>query len=291
MCHSFNYRIKDLFFLQPCSLERVALLRVITVLIALLMLAFGPYDSMYHIDAVNIMFRAKFPFLPPLGEGFIILKAITIVLGILSLFGIYTRYALALFTIGYCYLNFLIHSYQNHYCMNQAHLNFILMALVFARTDYIFAVKKPHFGTPLKSEMMYASWVLTFAGTFIVLLLFQTGLSKLIYGGLGWFFSGDTLYVETIIDGTWLGRKLTAVGVFFPIAGISVAFFELGMPWLFFWKKYHVLLGATLLIFHLGTFLFMGISFWFLWPLYIPILLMADKVPSFMVKKWLNNAN
>ncbi len=117
--------------------------------------------------------------------------------------------------------------------------------------------------------------MLSWSGVFIAVLLFQTGLSKLIYGGIGWFTSGDTLYVETILDGTAVGQKLTAMGSIFSVIGITVAVFELGFPWLFLWRKYHFLLGVALLAFHTGTFVVMGISFWFLWPLYFPTLLGA----------------
>ncbi len=71
-------------------------------------------------------------------------------------------------------------------------------------------------GKQSEDEIKFASWILTCSGAFIATLLFQTGLSKLIYGGWGWFTSGDTLYVETILDGTAFSRKLTM------FSGISI---------------------------------------------------------------------
>lgn len=241
-------------FDQPDALRRVTLLRIITVSIALLMLLIGPYDTLYHKDAADIMYKGFFP-----SSYFGIVKLVTVIAGVLAFFN---RVALVLFTMGYCLLNFVIHGYQEHYCMNQAHLNFILAALCCMRAN----------------DKEQASWILTFSGAFIVTLLFQTGLSKLIYGGVDWFTSGDTLYVETILDGTEFGRTMTAYKGVFPVFGVMVAIFELGFPWLFLWRRFHRFLGISMLCFHAGTFAVMGISFWFLWPLYFPTLIMGTRL-------------
>jgi hypothetical protein len=283
---SIKRHLDALFFSQSYALERCAILRVLTVGIALMMLVTGPYDTAYHSDAAGIMYREKFPFFFVSGfvEVFAPVKQLTLVLGIFAALGLWTRYSLPAFTIGYSFLNFLIHCYQSHYCMNQAHLNFILFALCFARSNDFLAIDAKVFdrGAATKKERDFASWVLTFSGAFIAVLLFQTGLSKLIYGGLAWFTSGDTLYVEIILDGTDFGRRLTSMEGVFPVIGIAVGVFELGFPWLFLWKKYHVLLGSVLLLFHFSTFVIMGISFWFLWPLYFPLFLCKEEVAEYI---------
>lgn len=282
MNNSFLDTLDSFFFKQENSLERVALLRVLVVGIALIMLLIGPYDTVYHIKAAPLMFRPRFPliFIESVGEWFFWLKSIALIAGVFSLLGLFNRVSLTFFTLFYCTLNFLIHCYQDHYCMNQAHINFILLFLCFARSDRLFCLDAVIFGSQkyTKRESEYASWVITASGAFIATLLFQTGVSKLIYGGVGWFLSGDTLYVETIIDGTQWGRLLTSYNWFFPFVGISVAVFELICPWMFLSKKLHFYLGLLLLFFHLSTFITMGITFWFLWPLYFPVFLGVPRI-------------
>ena len=156
----------DLFFNQPYPLERISLLRILTVAIALVMLACGPYDTSYHIDAASIMYRVKLPFLfiGELGAAFAVIKFSAVFVGLLALLGLYTRWTMPLFTVGYGLLNFVIHSYQNHYCMNQAHLNFILVFLCFAKTNSSLALDalRQNRVDPSKKDRDYASWVLTF---------------------------------------------------------------------------------------------------------------------------------
>lgn len=268
-----------LLYEQPRILERIALLRIIVVAICLSMLFLGPYDTGYHIDFADIMFHTKFPFLisTPLGEGFTWIKLTAYGTGLLALIGLWTRISLPLFTLSYCMLNYYIHCFQEYYCMNQAHLNIALFILCFVPSGKKFALDA--FNNPCAltlREREKGSFALTFLGGYIALLFFQTGLSKLLYGGMGWYLSGDTLYVETIFDGTELGRSLTQFRWAFPLFGMSVGLFELFFPLLFLFPRFHVLFGIVLLLFHCGTFLIMGITFWFLWPLYIPLFLMND---------------
>jgi hypothetical protein len=233
------------------------------------------------------MFQAHFPFLffPTLGEGFLWLKILAYGIGFFALIGYRTKLTLPLFTLCYCTLNYYIHCFQEHYCMNQAHLNISLIALSFTPSNSRFSIDSFSNAEPT-SLLAYekASFALTFLGGYIALLFFQTGLSKLIYGGSEWFLTGDTLYVETILDGTDFGRYLTHYSWIFPFFGMGVFFFELVFPFFFFLYPYHFIYGVTLLLFHFGTYLVMGISFWFLWPLYIPLFLMAN-LPTYTYQK------
>lgn len=269
-----------LFFNQPRALIRLGLLRFLVVGICLIMLSIGPYDTEYHTVFAPIMFQAHFPFLffPQLGEGVQWLKLFAYGIGFFALIGYRTRLTLPLFTLSYCTLNYYVHCFQNHYCMNQAHLNISLIVLSLAPSALRFSIDS-YLSENEKSASLAiyekASFALTFLGGFIALLFFQTGLSKLIYGGIGWFLSGDTLYVETIFDGTDFGRYLTQFNWMFPLLGMGVFFLELIFPFFFLFYRYHFLFGILLLLFHFGTFLLMGISFWFLWPLYIPLFLMS----------------
>lgn len=244
------------------------------------MLFLGPYDTAYHINFAKIMFQAHFPFpfFIPLEESFRWIKFLAFGSGLCALLGYRTRWSLPIFSFCYCILNYYIHCFQEHYCMNQAHLNLALITLCCvpsAKTLSIDAFKNKKVITAREYES--CSFALTFIGGYIAVLFFQTGLSKLIYGGIEWYLSGDTLYVETILDGTDFGRFLTSFSWVFPFFGIMVGFFELIFPFFFLFQRFHVLFGCIILLFHLGTFLVMGISFWFLWPLYIPLYIMSYK--------------
>jgi hypothetical protein len=266
-------------FEQPHALARIGILRILVVGICLTMLSLGPYDTAYHTLFAPIMFQPHFPFpfFPLLGEGFLWLKIAAYATGFFALIGYRTIVALPLFTICYCFLNYYIHCFQEHYCMNQAHLNMALITLCFVPAANRYSIDAFMHEQPASLTLREkASFALTFIGGFIALLFFQTGLSKLLYGGLGWFLSGDTLYVETIFDGTDFGRFLTRFGWVFSIFGASVGFFELIFPFLFLFHRFHFIFGLIILLFHLGTYLIMGISFWFLWPLYIPLFLTGN---------------
>jgi hypothetical protein len=206
-----DYLIK-FFFRQSRVFIRLSLLRILVVGICLVMLSIGPYDTIYHTLFAPVMFQAHFPFLffPPLGNGLMWLKIFTYGIGFFALVGYRTTLTLPFFTLCYCTLNYYIHCFQDHYCMNQAHLNIALIVLSFTPSATRFSIDSFLIQKP-SSAVAYekASFGLTFLGGYIALLFFQTGLSKLIYGGMGWFLSGDTLYVETIFDGTDLGRYPT----------------------------------------------------------------------------------
>lgn len=213
------------FFSQPNALLRLGLLRILVVGICLIMLFMGPYDTVYHTLYAPFMFQARFPFLffPQLGEGFLWLKIFAYGIGFFALIGYRTMLALPLFALCFCILNYYIHCFQDHYCLNQSHLNISLIVLSLTPCALRFSIdsflkEKP---TSLATYEK-ASFALTFLGGYIALFFFQTGLSKLIYGGIGWFLSGDTLYVETIFDGTDFGRYLTRFSWMFPLFGVGV---------------------------------------------------------------------
>jgi hypothetical protein len=286
-----NGYFHTLVFDQPKALMRLSLLRILVVGICLIMLAIGPYDTTYHSLFASIMYKARFPFFffPQLDQKIEWLKIFSYSIGVCALIGYKTKLTLPLFTLSYCLLNYYIHCFQEHYCMNHAHLNVALIVLSLTSSSSRFSVdalKRNELNSTKEHEK--ASFALTFLGGYIAVLFFQAGLSKLIYGGIGWFLSGDTLYVETIFDGTDLGRFLTRFTWTFPILGIGVFFFELVFPFLFLFYRYHLIFGIILLLFHLGTYLVMGINFWFLWPLYIPLFLMRFSKSNAKVVSILN---
>lgn len=118
-----------------------------------------------------------------------------------------------------------------------------------------------------------ASYILAFMMTYIAVLYFQAGLSKLLLGGWQWFLEGERIRAETLILGTPFGKWLLQWPFVFRLLGLGTGIFELVLPFLFFFQKTRCWAACCAIAFHLGTFAVMGISFWFLWTLYPAIFL------------------
>lgn len=101
----------------------------------------------------------------------------------------------------------------------------------------------------------------------------QAGLSKLIYGGVEWFWGGKTIYVYAQIIGTPLAHGLIGHHALFRAATMSSFVIELLLPFLLFVRRLEVYAMAIFIAFHVGIWLVIGISFWHLWiPLSVIVL-------------------
>ena len=143
------------------------------------------------------------------------------------------------------------------YWITNTHLNFFTLALCFEPT-----------GKNTKAQFETASFILAFMIAYIAALYFQAGLSKLLLGGLNWFWEGKRIWTETILLGTPFGKWLTNWPWLFQGMGIGTGVFELILPLFFFFEKTKARCAAIAILFHLSTYIMMGISFWFLWTLY-----------------------
>lgn len=117
-----------------------------------------------------------------------------------------------------------------------------------------------------------ASFLLAFMITYIACLYLQAGVSKCLWGGMDWFTTGKRVWTETCLLGTPFGKWLTQWPLLFQFMSAGTAVVELAVPFLFFFNKTRAVAGLIAILFHLGTFLVMGISFWFLWALYPALL-------------------
>lgn len=255
--------LNELFFEQKAPFERLAFLRISLGLVCLGLLLVGPYNR-YYVDAAPFMFEARFPFygFPNLGTAFWTLKSAAFILAALYAVGWRLRWVGPLFTLCWLSLNYYTFCFHQQWDVEHAHLNFFLIALLSVDTS------RTHLKKRSGAELQWASFILAAVQCYIAMLYFQAGLSKLIWGGWSWFSTGDTLYVKGIMEGTQLARALTAWPWLFSALGIATALFEFGAPLLFFWRRAQAPLALIAISFHLGTFLFLGISFWFLWALF-----------------------
>lgn len=115
-------------------------------------------------------------------------------------------------------------------------------------------------------------YILAFMQFNVGLIYFQAFISKLLYGGLDWFLSGTTIYQYTLSIGTEVGKMMMKIPNISNYLGITTLIFEasFGLCLFVFWR-HRTYLAIAAILFHVGIWIVMGISFWHLWVLY-PIL-------------------
>jgi hypothetical protein len=110
---------------------------------------------------------------------------------------------------------------------------------------------------------------------YVGVLYFQSGLSKLLDGGVGWFTSGDTVYALMVYQDIPLAQPLLQHRWLFSVAGVCVGLLEFFfLPLLLLRPRLRPWLGGAAALFHLVLYLTVKISFWHLAVL-IPFLFIA----------------
>lgn len=249
--------MKKFLFNQPNALETLRFVKISLCCMIILLLSLGPYDS-YYVDTADWLFKAKnpFPWFPNLGFHFWTLKYSVILFAVCAIFNFYSFLTVPLLASTFLFLNFYVTCFGTSYWITNTHLNFFSIALCFT----------PNSENPKSNER--ASYILAFIISYIAILYFQAGFSKLLLGGTSWFFEGERIRTETLLTGTNFGKSLLKHPWIFPLLGLGTGVFELFLPFLFFIEKTRKWAALSAIAFHLGTFTIMGISFWFLWALY-----------------------
>ena len=239
-----NNKFDNFLFNQSNVNQRFDFFTTTLALIVIILFTFGPYGDFYA-QTSDFLFTCKL--LIPFGYNFYYLKYLTIILAIFVLF-IKNRLIIIIFTILLNLLQYYITCFNTSYWITNTHIN------IFAILVCISYNKK------------YKSFTLAFAMTYIAMMYFQAGLSKLIHGGLIWFITGKRIWVETILLGTNLGKSLLNYKLVFMPMGWFTFIFECVLAPLLINKNKYIIYIA--LLFHFGTFIIMGISFWFIWLLF-----------------------
>lgn len=243
----------EFLFNQPNAEARVKWVRVSLCWMVIFLLLLGPYDDFY-VKGADWFFKAQqpFPWFPNLENHFFTLKYFTVIFALCNALNIQRWVTGPLFAVSFLFFNFYVTCFGTTYWITNTHLNIFALILLLDR--------------PNNKEM--ASFIVAFMTTYISALYFQAGLSKLLLGGVDWFIYGERIWTETILLGTPFGKWLTQWPWIFRGLGIGTAVFELMMPVLFFFSATQPYVAFMALLFHLGTFVVMGISFWFLWALF-----------------------
>lgn len=253
--------MKNFLFNQPYPFERLKRIRISLCCIIITLLTLGPYDSFY-VDTAPWLFNGKAFFLnfPNLGIHFWTLKYFVIFLAACVALDYYRLITRPLFAVAYFIFSFYVTCFGTTYWITNTHLIFFSLAICFEPT-----LRNMNYNAAQKE---LASFIIAFMITYISVLYFQAGLSKLLLGGWNWFLEGKRIWTETILLGTPFGKWLTKWPWIFRGIGIGTGIFELIFPFFFFFRKTQRWVASIAILFHLGTFVIMGISFWFLWILY-----------------------
>lgn len=256
--------MKQFLFNQSFPFERLNLVRISLCLLILILLSLGPYD-IFYVDTAPWLFKAKspFPWFPNLGIHFWTLKYSVMLLAMCVTLNYRPLITRPLFAVAFLFLNFYVTCFGTTYWITNTHLNFFTIALCFEPI-----IKNREY---TKAEKEIASFIVAFMITYVAVLYFQAGLSKILLGGWKWFFEGKRIWTETLLLGTPFGKCLTQWIWIFQGMSIGTGIFELILPFFFFFQKTQRLVAAIAILFHLSTFIVMGISFWFLWSLYLAL--------------------
>lgn len=269
--------MNQFLFDQYAPFERLKYVRITLALMVLVLLTFGPYDSFY-VDMAPWLFKARFPFpwFPNLGSYFWVLKGSVMVLAVTLLLD-FGRGIRLLFAFNFLAFNFYITCFGTTYWITNTHLNIFALILCLE--------PRKSLPQPTKQQTEIASWIVAFMVAYIAILYFQAGLSKLLLGGLEWFWEGKRVWTETILLGTPFGKWLVSYPLIFQFMGIGTAVFELAIPFLFLSNKSDRFAAIIAILFHLSTFAVMGISFWFLWAFYPALFFSRPRPFTFQMPK------
>jgi hypothetical protein len=272
--------LKKIIFHQPNVDRRIALLRISIGVTCVILITFGPFGRFY-VDTADFLYSGCFPFyfFPNLGRGFYVLKSIAILSGISLAAGFSTRFSSVIFAVTFSLFNFYVTCFGTTLWNYNTHLVFFSAALCFVNCNMFYSLDSVKTEPQETSEL--TSYVISFMQLYVGVLYLQSGLSKLIYGGVEWFLSGRTLLGFTIQMGSGIGMHLTRFPFWFKLFAVLTLIFELGfLPILILSKRSQPYLGVVGILFHLAVFTILGISFWFLWILYPALFILYNNQAS-----------
>jgi hypothetical protein len=173
----------------------------------------------------------------------------------------------------------LVFGLLNHYCASltpslwsyNAHLN------LFAAGVALVEVASRARGQAI--DLVWVERLFAFAQLYVAVFYFQSGLAKVVHGGMEWLTSGRAAWIFAIEMGTDLGRWMAGYPLLFALGSTVIVVFELLFLPLFLTGRFRrfLLIGATSL--HLTIWAVFDISFWHLWLLY-PALFLHDLLPQ-----------
>ncbi|CAN5619547.1 hypothetical protein BH11BAC2_BH11BAC2_15840 [soil metagenome] len=253
---------------QSHSNERYYLLRILTGAIICIWITFT-IDVDFYSSLPESMYKPNFIlfFIPYLNfSQLFVFKVLSILIGLLFIIGFRIKYTSKLFFLLFFFLLAYLSAFDLNIWNGNNHLLFILFLLACVSSDSKI--------TPAINADKNVQLVLFLIQLYIGVLYFQAFLSKMIFAGMNWFIEGNTIRANIIFSGTEIGKQISIHSHLFAFFGICTMLIEFSILPLIFFRKYF-LAGLLGILFHLSTWIFLDISFWFLWLLY-PILFLYE---------------
>lgn len=120
---------------------------------------------------------------------------------------------------------------------------------------------------------LFQSKAFRFCEVVFVLVYFQSGLSKLLDGGLAWALDGGTLQIGWLRQQAALGLALSGYATVAIGLSIAALTFELAFPLLYWFNERRPWLYVASAAFHVGIYFTMGIDFFHLWAFSLTMIL------------------
>jgi hypothetical protein len=231
---------------------------------------FGPYGDFYAETAGYLYEPGPLlPFLPALSPvAFYGLKLAVLALSLAFAAGAFTRLSGPLLALAFFVFNYYVSRFGGAQWSYNVHLNLFLGVICFAEASRRLGLDARRPAAESPGAEARTAFALGFMQLYVAVMYLQTALSKLIYGGLGWFWRGETIYTNAILLGGERGQFLAGLPGLPRTLGLLTLAFEGCFFFLFVAGVSRRALGAAAILFHLGTFAALGISFWHLWLLY-----------------------
>jgi hypothetical protein len=271
-----SLRVHKAIFSIPCTERILGAVRLSVALITLLWICLGPFPQFYPQEEALLYLPQKIaPFLPPLGGTLFSTLKLVIIFGCMSMLWqrtalVATRLTAAAFAILNCY----VASFSELWNYN-THLNILLIALSFAPKNN--AESSCNFDER-------RSAIIFFMRMQVAIIYLQTGLAKLVHGGLEW--PEKAPYIHMIVQEGWAAPWLSQWPQLVWVLGACVIAIELLLPALFMCRRTHFLAVAVATLLHFGMYLAVGISFWHLWALFPALFVIGSRQRLSSTSTW-----
>lgn len=259
---------------QSRPLDRVALVRISVAAVCAALLLLGPYG-----DAAVQFGRLLSPDWPwwALEPA----RTVGIIAAALVAAGVAPRASTAALALALGTVTFLASRYAANPWSYNTHLLFFLILLIPSHPDPRWSLfmrsgrRRPGpTGITLARTQLFSLQLL------VGVLYLQAGVSKLTHGGLRWFWSGTTVQVYGTLMGTSIGQWIAQHPSLCRLACMGTGVLEFSfLPIVLFVPRLRRPLVVTAIMFHLGVYATLGISFWHLWALF-PALFLAWGRPA-----------
>lgn len=133
------------------------------------------------------------------------------------------------------------------------------------------------------------SFVISFLQIFILMMFFQSAVSKVMISGWNWFTNHNDLYFHIAVLGTEFGKTLLVHKNVIIALSLLTGVFEFFGIFVFLCSRR--LYALVALAFHFGTWLILDIDFYFLYPLYLAIFFDLDWLERYNPMKLIISQN